>query len=90
MRWLDDIPNSQDMNFNKVQKMVKDGEAWCAAVCGARVGNNLVTEQQDFNIWTVGIQSIPEKMLPVMLYSSPKIAIIVNTKEKLYVHVSLI
>ena len=50
MRWLDDIPNSQDMNFNKVQKMVKDGEAWCAAVCGARVGNNLVTEQQDFNI----------------------------------------
>jgi len=50
MRWLDDIPNSQDMNFKKVQKTVKDGEACRAAVCGARVGNNLVTEQQDFNI----------------------------------------
>ena len=50
MRWLDDITNSQDMNFNKVQKTVKDGEAWGAAICGARVRNNLITEQQDFNM----------------------------------------
>ena len=32
MRWLDDIINSMKMNLSKFQKIVKDREAWPAAV----------------------------------------------------------
>ena len=34
MRWLEDIINSMDMIFNKLQETVKDREAWLAAVHG--------------------------------------------------------
>ena len=34
MRWLDDITDAMDMNFGKLQEMVRDREAWCAIVHG--------------------------------------------------------
>ena len=44
MRWLDGITDSTDMSLSKLQDMVKDREAWCAAVHGIR--HDWTPEQQ--------------------------------------------
>ena len=37
MRWLDGITDLIGMNFNKLQELVMDRKAWCAASRGPRV-----------------------------------------------------
>ena len=49
MRWLDTISDSMGMNLNKFREIVKDREAWCAAVHG------VPKSQTQLSNWTTTI-----------------------------------
>ena len=73
IRWLDGITDSMDMRLSKLQEIVKDSQAWCAAVHGVSKNQTGLSDWTTTKINTK--MELPRNVPSLLVYSAKNIHI---------------